>query len=139
MSKAGNTPLSLALSTASAAVVTAAFTIIAVGSFSSLIFSGPLSLYTSQGILIGLFTALVVGTIVSLLSSYPGVIAIPQDRVAPILALMAASIAGRMTEATIQEKCLAVMASIAVVTIVTGVFLFLLGRFKLSGRLDSRR
>ncbi len=123
--------LSIAVTTACASVVTAAFTVIACGSFAALIFTGPLDPYIAQGIWIGLFTAVVVGAIVSLTSSYPGVIAIPQDRVAPILALMAGSIVTRMESASAQEKCLAVMAAIAVVSLFTGSFLFLLGRLRL--------
>src|SRR5262252_8232829 len=102
-----------AVNTACAAFVTAAFTIVACGSFAALIFAGPLHNYVSQGIWIGLFTALVVGMVVSLASSYKGVVAIPQDRVAPILAIMAASICARMESATPEQKCLAVVAAIA--------------------------
>jgi SulP family sulfate permease len=120
-----------ALTTVSAAIVTAAFTMIACGSFAALIFTGPLDQFVGQGIWIGLFTALVVGVIVSLASSCPGVIAIPQDRVAPILALMAASMVAQMSSASPQEKCLAVMAAIALVSLITGSFLFVLGRLRL--------
>jgi SulP family sulfate permease len=123
--------LSGAVATASASCVTAAFTIIACGSFAALIFTGPLESFVSQGIWIGLFTAFVVGLIVSLTSSYVGAIAIPQDRVAPILALMAASMVTRMGTASAEEKCLGVMAAIAAVSLTTGLFLFLLGRLKL--------
>jgi SulP family sulfate permease len=122
---------STAVTTVCAALVTAAFTIIACGSFAALIFTGPLDQYAAQGIWIGLFTALVVGVIVSLASSYPGIVAIPQDRVAPILALMAGSIVTRMGSASPQEKFFGVIAAIAVVSLVTGSFLFLLGRLKL--------
>jgi SulP family sulfate permease len=104
---------------------------IACGSFAALIFSGPLAGYVGQGIWIGLFTALVVGVIVALASSCPGVIAIPQDRVAPILGLMAASMVARMGTASPQEKCLAVMAAIVLVSLFTGSFLFVLGRLRL--------
>jgi SulP family sulfate permease len=120
-----------AVTTVAAATVTAAFTIIACGSFAALIFTGPLDQCVAQGIWIGLFTALVVGVIVSLSSSCPGVIAIPQDRIAPILALMAAGMVARMGSASPQEKCLAVMAAIAVVSLVTGAVLFILGRLRL--------
>lgn len=119
------------LNHACAALVTAAFTVIACSSFAALIFTGPLDKFVGQGIWIGLFTALVVGAIVALASSCPGVIAIPQDRVAPILALMAVSMAAKMGDASPQEKCLAVMAAIAVVSLITGSFLFVLGRLKL--------
>jgi SulP family sulfate permease len=114
-----------------ASVVTAVFTIIASGSFAALIFSGPLQPFIGQGIWIGLFTACVVGLIISLTSSFTGAIAIPQDRVAPILALMAGSMVARMGAASPQEKCLGVMAAIAVVSLTTGAFLFVLGRLKL--------
>ena len=120
-----------AINNTSAAFVTAAFTIIACGSFAALIFSGPLNAFAPQGIWIGLFTAVGVGLIVSFASSFAGAIAIPQDRVAPILALMAVSIVGRMKDASPAEKCLSVMAAIALVSIITGAFLFLLGRLRL--------
>ena len=120
-----------AVTTASAAIVTAAFTTIACGSFAALIFSGPLEPYVGQGVWIGLFTAVVVGIIVSLASSCPGVVAIPQDRIAPILGLMAANMVLRMGSASPQEKCLAVMGAIALVSFITGSFLFVLGRLKL--------
>src|SRR5580658_1474500 len=92
-----------AVTTLCSGFVTASFTIIACGSFAALIFAGPLHSFVAQGIWIGLFTALVVGLIVALASSYAGAIAIPQDRVAPILALMAASIVRRMGSATTEE------------------------------------
>ncbi len=123
--------LSSAVMTGCAAFVTAAFTMIACASFANLIFAGPLHPYVGQGIWIGLFTALVVGIIVSLASSYPGAIAIPQDRVAPILGLMAGNLVARMGSASAQEKCFAVMAGIAVVSLITGAVLFLLGRWRL--------
>src|SRR5262245_30105470 len=128
---AGPRVFSGAITTASAAVVTAAFTIIACGSFADLIFSGSLDAFVSHGIWVGLLAALVVGLIVALTSSFAGAIAIPQDRVAPILALMAASIVTRMEGASPQEKCLSVLAAIALVSLLTGAFLYLLGRFRL--------
>ena len=52
---------SVAVTDASAVLVTASFTIIACGSFAALIFNGPLGAFVARGIWIGLFTALVVG------------------------------------------------------------------------------
>lgn len=115
----------------SAAVVTAAFTMIACGSFAALIFNGPLEPFVGRGVWIGLFTALVVGSVVALASSYPGAIAIPQDRVAPILALMAGGIVTRMGGASPEEMVLSVMGAISLVSLITGAFLFLLGRLRL--------
>src|SRR5258708_21020739 len=100
-----------------AAFVTAAFTVIACASFANLIFAGSIHEYVTLGIWIGLFTAFVVGIIVSIASSYAGAVAIPQDRVAPILGLMAANMGARMDSAWPQEKCLAVMAAIAGVSL----------------------
>src|SRR5215471_15841944 len=123
--------LSGTVATICASLVTAAFTIIACGSFAALIFTGPLEKFVGQGVWIGLFTAFVVGLIVSLMSSFVGAIAIPQDRIAPILALMAASIVTRMDSATPEQVCLAVVVAVAVVSLTTGSFLFVLGRLKL--------
>ena len=129
--KSGRRSFSSAITNVSAAFVTAAFTVIACGSYAALIFSGPLDGFVARGISIGLLTALVVGLVVALTSSYVGAIAIPQDRVVPIFALMAASIVGRMGSASAQEKALAVMGAISLVSLITGSFLFLLGRLRL--------
>ena len=122
---------SVAVTDASAVLVTASFTVIACGSFAALIFNGPLGAFVARGIWIGLFTALVVGIVVALASSYAGAIAIPQDRVVPILALMAGTIASGMGSASAEEKCLAVMGAIAIVSLATGAFLFALGWLRL--------
>lgn len=122
---------SVAVTDASAVLVTASFTIIACGSFAALIFNGPLGAFVARGIWIGLFTALVVGIVVALVSSYAGAIAIPQDRVAPIFALMAGTIVTGMGSASAEEKCLAVMGAIAIVSLATGAFLFALGWLRL--------
>jgi SulP family sulfate permease len=120
-----------AATSVAAAFIAAAFTAIACSSFAALIFTGPLAPFLGQGIWIGLFTALVVGVIVALASSCPGVVAIPQDRIAPILAILAGSVVARMETASAQEKCLAVLMAIAVVSLITGFFLYFLGRLRL--------
>jgi sulfate permease, SulP family len=123
--------LSGVVATASASVATASFTIVASGSFASLIFSGPLERFANQGVWVCLFSAFVVGLIVSLTSSYAVAIAIPQDRVAPILALMSANIVARSGAAPPAEICMAVVLAISVVSLITGTTLFLLGRLRL--------
>src|SRR5258708_7731074 len=117
--------------TGSAGVVVAIFNILASASFAALIFAGPLEPYVSSGIYMALLTALVVGAVVALASSCVGAIGIPQDRVAPILALLAASICADMPAATPEQKCLSVLSAIVLVTIITGLFLYGLGRLKL--------
>src|ERR1700744_6275076 len=123
--------LSSVFTTVCASGVIAAFTVIACGSFAALFFTGPLDQFVAPGNWRGLFTALVAGFIVSSMSSLATSIAIPQGRVAPILALMAADIVVKMGTASPQEKCLAVMGAIALVSLVTGLSLFLLGRLRL--------
>src|SRR5258708_2723500 len=117
--------------TGSAGVVVAIFNILASASFAALIFAGPLEPYVSSGIYMALLTALVVGAVVALTSSCQGAIAIPEGRVAPILALLAASICAEMPDGTPEQKCLSVLSAIVLVTVITGLFLFLLGRLRL--------
>ncbi|MBC8096289.1 MAG: SulP family inorganic anion transporter, partial [Akkermansiaceae bacterium] len=112
--------------------VIAVFTIIASLSFATLIFAGNLAYCVTAGISMALITAVVTGGIVAWRSSYPGTIAIPQDRTAPILAIMAAQIAA-VLPATVdpQVRCLTILAAIAATSILTGVLLYALGRFRL--------
>jgi SulP family sulfate permease len=118
-------------SLATAALVTASFTIIAAGSFASLIFAGSLQGSVGYGTWSALFTALVVGAVVATTSSYRGAIAIPQDRIAPILGLMAGNIVARMPDAPADQVALTVLAAIALVSVVTGLFLYALGALRL--------
>jgi SulP family sulfate permease len=64
-------------------------------------------------------------------SSYPGTIAIPQDRVAPIVALMASLIIHQMTGSSPMAIGMTVLAAIALSTLIVGVVLFLLGAYEL--------
>lgn len=101
-------------------------------SYGSLIFSGDLAFGVADGIGIALVSACIVGLTISLKSSYPGTIAPPQDRTAPILALMAAEVAIAMPPgATNLAKLVNILAAIALTSMLTGVSLYLLGRHKL--------
>src|SRR5215471_10439265 len=126
----GQSAISHAALIASAGAVLAVFTVIASASFAALIFAPPLDQFITHGIWMALITALIVGMVIALTSSYPGAIAIPQDRVAPILAILAGSISTHMS-ASAEEKSLAVISAIILVTLTTGLFLYLLGRLKL--------
>jgi hypothetical protein len=61
-------------------------------SFAALIFSEELTPFLGYGIGIALLSAVVIGIATTVGSSYPGTIAIPQNRTAPLLALMAAAL-----------------------------------------------
>jgi SulP family sulfate permease len=117
--------------TASAGLVVALFTVIAAASFASLIFSGPLAGFVPTGIRMALTTAVVAGLIVALTSSCRVAIAIPQDRIAPILGLLATSVVANMGSATPEQMGLAVVSSVTLVTMITGLFLLALGRLRL--------
>ena len=68
-------------------------------SLAAYIFSGDLTPFLAGGIGVMLFGALVFGVVVALVTSLPGVVAVPQDTPAAILALMAAGIALHMKSA----------------------------------------
>src|SRR5262249_27266427 len=89
--------------------IIAIFTIIACLSLGTLIFSASLSFAVAQGIGMALISAVLAGSIVAWRSSYPATIAIPQDRTAPILALMAANIAAHLPiSASPEARCLTI-------------------------------
>jgi SulP family sulfate permease len=115
----------------SAGIVVAVFTVIASASFAALIFNGPLAGFVTTGIRMALATAVLVGFLVAITSSCRGAIAIPQDRIVPILAILAGSIIARMPGASAEEKGIAVISSVVLVTLITGLFLYGLGRLQL--------
>lgn len=114
-----------------AAVVVAVFTLIASASFAALIFSGRLQPYAAHGFGMALVTAVIVGVIVAWRSSCRLSIAIPQDRIAPLLMLLSASVAAGMQSASAEEVFISVVSAIVLVTLVTGAVLYVLGWLKM--------
>jgi SulP family sulfate permease len=115
-----------------AGTVLALVILVASLSFGSLIFSGDLAFGVADGLGIALLSACIIGCIVALRSSYPATIAPPQDRTAPILALIATEVALAMPPgATPLAKLTNVLAAIALTSILTGAALYLLGRHQL--------
>jgi len=103
-------------------------------SFATLIFSGELSGYVSQGIGFLLFGAFVIGLVVALTSPSSSMIALPQDSPVAILALMASAIAGGMpASATPENVLVTVIAAIVITSLLTGIFFWALGKWKLGG------
>src|SRR5688572_10846201 len=119
------------LPTLTAGLVTGIIGVIVSISFGVLIFSGDLLPFAGQGVGFGLVGAAVITLVASLTSSYPGIVSTPQDSPAPILALMAAAIAHEMTGAPPQQILLTVVAAIMLTAIIVGLFMLLLGRFRL--------
>ncbi len=81
-------------------------------SLAALIWSGPLQQFLPRGIGLMLFGAFVMGLVVAFTTSLPGLIALPQDTPAAILALMAAAIAASMKLASPDAIYATVLAAI---------------------------
>jgi len=79
----------------SAGAVNGILIVIFQSAYAALIFSGDLSSYVARGIGLMLFGAFVMGTVVALISSFPGTTTAPQDAPSAIFAVIAAAIAGR--------------------------------------------
>jgi SulP family sulfate permease len=90
--------------------------------------------YVAHGIGYVLFGAFIVLTMGAFISSIPGVMIIPQDTPAAILALIAAGVAGAMPAAApLEATFITVVAAIIITTLLAGLTFILVGRFKLSG------
>ena len=100
-------------------------------SLAALIFSGHLKDHLSYGIGMALFSATISALIIALFSSYPGAIATPQNRITPILALLASVISIQLSKATSEVGPETVLVAIASVSAITGISLSLLGLFRL--------
>ncbi len=100
-------------------------------SIAALIFSGPLAVYLSSGI-----ATLLVGTVVGAVliaggSGFKGVIAAPRSGLAPILATLAAAIAVTLSDQPGTVVMPTVITAILLATMLTGVFLYAMGRARL--------
>lgn len=111
--------------------VVAMMTVVLSVSFVSLIFVDPISGFAGEGTNLMLLTAVVLGIFMAIFSSYAGTIAIPQDRVAPIVALMATLIIHEMHGEAPERIGITVLAAIAASTLLVGLALFFLGAYKL--------
>jgi len=101
-------------------------------SFAAMIFSGELSGFIAQGIGLTLFGGFLIGGVISVMSSYPGMVGVAQDGPAAILGILALSIAARMPDGSSQEALFStIVAAIALSTLVTGVLFLTVGRLKL--------
>ena len=102
-------------------------------SLAALIFSGDLDQFLAGGIGLMLFGAFVVGITVALTSSLPGMVGLPQDTPAAIMALVAGAIGVSMQGDDPQAIYFTIVAAISLTSLLTAVFFLLLGRFQASG------
>ncbi|MGB3493268.1 MAG: SulP family inorganic anion transporter [Elainellaceae cyanobacterium] len=116
--------------TLTAGIITGVLLVIYAISMAALIFTGSLAEFVPIGIGLGLFTAIVAAIIVALTNSLPGIVIMPQDSPAVILAIIASAIASQMS-ASDPALLPTVIMALAVTTGVVGIVYFLLGTFKL--------
>ncbi len=102
-------------------------------SFAAIIFSGDLSSFIIYGLGLALIGAALSGAVVALLSTLPGTIGSNQSSPAVVMAVIAAGIASVLAAAGSSDKELlaTVLVSIALVSLLTGAVLFVLGYFEL--------
>ncbi len=115
-----------------AGLVLAAVCIVMAQSLGALIFSGPLAAAAHLGTSAALLTACVSGLLIARAACAPGTIATPQERIAPLLVLIAQSITTRLPDDTRPESiAMTVLAALATTSLITGIVLFTLGRWRL--------
>ncbi len=115
-----------------AGILSGLMTLIGSISYATLIFAGNLSSNLTLGIYSALVSASLIGLIMAAQSSSTLVIAGPDANISAILALIAASIvAGLGASASTSTVFSTLFAGLAFSAFLTGVFLFLVGRYRL--------
>ena len=116
----------------SAGLVISLMTIVLQVSFASMIFSGPLSSFIGRGIgimIAGTFVFIIVTTLFSQIKS---VIAMPQDAPVALFAGIAAAIATTIGKPDSIETFITVTCGLILTGVLTGLFFYLGGRFRMA-------
>lgn len=100
-------------------------------SLAAFIFAGDISEYLPVGVGLVLIAYFIAGLIIAIGSSVPGVISTPKGNICVIIALMAASLASATGISSQQQILPTIIAAIMMSTILSGVFLFALGFFRI--------
>ncbi|TVQ15435.1 MAG: hypothetical protein EA368_00340 [Leptolyngbya sp. DLM2.Bin27] len=116
--------------TLTAGLITGVLLVIYAISMAALIFTGPLAEFIPVGIGLSLFTAIVTAVVVALTNSMPGIVTMPQDSLAIILAIMAGAIATQLSAAD-PALLPTVIMGLAIASGSVGIVCFLIGSFKL--------
>lgn len=130
MSTSNNSLIQQIITGASAGVVIGVTEVIFAISLGALIFAGQTS-YVANGIGLILLGGIPPLLLISLFSSFKGSLSMPQDAPAAILAVMATGILKSISAVPAREKFITVVAVIVITTLLTGLFLILMGQFKL--------
>ncbi|MHA3978762.1 SulP family inorganic anion transporter [Halovulum sp. GXIMD14794] len=113
------------------ALVVATLSVTFVISFATIVFSGPLSQFLSSGIGLGLLGSITMPIVATAFCSYRGVVCHPQDIPAVLMTLASAAIAGTMADRPPEQMFATVVALLATAALMTGLSLYLAGRFRL--------
>lgn len=117
-----------------AGLLTGVITTVSAASLAGLIFAGALAPFLMSGVKIALITATLIGLTIALAGSFRCAIAVPQDRTAPLLAVMAAAIVQSAPPGlTTEQVFLQVVVVIVATTLLTGTSLLLIGAARLGG------
>lgn len=100
-------------------------------SFGALIFAGPLQPFLGQGIAAALVTVAITSLVVAMKSSFRSAVAGPDIHTAALLAAMMAALAPAMTLLPPAQRLPLALTALAVVTLLTGLALFLVGSRRL--------
>lgn len=113
-------------------IITALVGIIRAISYAALIFAGPLAVHLDVGIGMAILSSAIISFVVACTSSLPGMIATPLAAPTAVLSILTANIVAQLGDRVPAETLVAtVIAAIAVGSLVTGLSLWLLGRFRL--------
>ncbi|MGB1010962.1 MAG: SulP family inorganic anion transporter [Thiolinea sp.] len=98
----------------------------------ALVFSGPLSAYLDQAATYLIAGAIISMTITSFFSSWKGVIWLPQDVPTAILVLISTQLVSHVaTDLSTESLFMTMVATIAIASLLTGIFMFTLGTLRL--------
>jgi len=103
-------------------------------SFGALIFAGPLQPFLGQGVAVALICSGVIGLVIALRSGFQVSVSGPEGNTAALIAAMMAAMAPLLAAQPGDGALYLALAALAVVTVFTGLILFLLGHNRL-GRL----
>ncbi|MCY6490146.1 SLC26A/SulP transporter family protein [Leptolyngbya sp. GGD] len=119
------------ISNSIAGAIMGLLTVTSAVSFGALIFSGELEPYMPFGIGLLLFSSVIISAVISALSSYPAIVATIAEVTVPIFGLIARQIVTAMPDASVEQKLMTVVATLAINSLVTGIIFLGLGWFKL--------
>ncbi|KKJ00964.1 SulP family inorganic anion transporter [Prochlorothrix hollandica] len=121
------------IASCTAGLITAIIGVIRAISYAALIFSGSLAVHLDLGIGMAILSSAVISVVVTFTSSLPGMIATPLAAPTAVLSILAAGLAQDLIgQVPPQTVALTVIAAIALGSLCTGAFLWLLGQFKLA-------